>query len=72
MGGLYVKTYTKPLIPTPTPVTWGTEHEPVAIKKYISYQNFTISVKKCGFIIHPEKGWLGASTCKGISGIPTL
>ena len=49
------------------PVTWGTEHEPVAIKKYISYKNFTISVKKCGFIIHPEKGWLGASTCKGIS-----
>ena len=49
------------MIPTPTSVTWGIEHEPVAIKKYISYKNFTVSLEKCGFIIHPEKGWLGAS-----------
>ena len=53
--------YPQPLIPTPTPVTWGIKHEAVAVKKYICYKNFTISVEKCGFIIHPEKGWLGAS-----------
>ena len=53
--------YPKPLILTPTPVTWGIEHEAVAVKKYISYKNFTVSVERCGFIIHPEKGWLGAS-----------
>ena len=23
--------------------------------------NSTVSVEKCGFIIHPTKGWLGAS-----------
>ena len=47
--------------PTPTPVAWGIQHEPIAIKKYISYKKDTVLVEKCGFVIHPEKGWLGAS-----------
>lgn len=57
--------YPKPLDPPPAPIAWGRHQEPIAIRKYISYKSTTIhspvSVEKCGFIIHPTKGWLGAS-----------
>ena len=52
--------YPKPLDPLPTPMLWGQHHESIAIQKYIASKN-QVTVKKCGFIIHPRYGWLGAS-----------
>ena len=57
--------YPKPLNPPPPPIAWGHENELRAIAKYVTYMtkehNSSVSVEKCGFIIHPSKGWLGAS-----------
>ena len=56
--------YPKPLLHPPVPIAWGRQHESIAIKKYTSHKNesgSTVSVDKCGFIVHPTKGWLGAS-----------
>ena len=52
--------YPKPLDPLPAPMVWGQHHESIAIQKYIASKN-QVTVKKCGFIIHPRHGWLGAS-----------
>ena len=56
--------YPKPLVPLPKPIAWGRHYESVAISKYISqtkqlYEH--VIVEKCGFIIHHDRGWLGAS-----------
>ncbi len=44
------------LHPPPAPIAWGRHHESTAIRKYISHMNTTgnstITVEKCGFIIH--------------------
>lgn len=53
--------YPKPLVPLPAPIAWGRHYEAVAIRKYVSYMKDSVSVEKCGFIIHPDKGWIGAS-----------
>ena len=55
-----------PLDPAPTPIAWGRRYESVAIQQlYMAHMkklgHSNISVKKCSFIIHPERGWLGAS-----------
>ena len=52
--------YPKPLDPLPLPIAWGQHHESTAIKKYIACKK-KVTVEKCGFIIHPKHGWLGAS-----------
>ena len=57
--------YPRPLDPAPAPIVWGRHYEAIAIQQYVAHMtklgHSNISVKKCGFIIHPEKGWLGAS-----------
>ena len=56
--------YPKPLLQPPAPIAWGRRQESIAIKKYISRKKelgSIVSVNKCGFIVHPTKGWLGAS-----------
>ena len=57
--------YPKPLDPPPAPIAWGRHYEALAIQQYVAYMKklgcLNISVKKCGFIIHPKKGWIGAS-----------
>ena len=54
----------KPLNPPRPPIAWGRHYESVALQKYIAHMNATghkLMVEECGFIIHPTKGWLGAS-----------
>ena len=58
--------YPKPLLnPLPPPIAWCRENEEIVYRKYKEfvvrngYSGLTTS--PCGFIIHPEKGWLGAS-----------
>ena len=56
--------YPKPLIPLPKPIEWGRRFESVTVDRYTAYkksQGCNISVCKCGFVIHPRFGWLGAS-----------
>ena len=59
--------YPKPLMdPLPAPIAWGRQHESTAIKKYLALKNpsgssTSITVEKCGFIIHHKHCWLGAS-----------
>ena len=45
---------------------WGRQYESTAVKKYLAIKNppgssNAVTVEKCGFIIHPEHCWLGAS-----------
>ena len=58
--------YPKPLLdPLPAPIAWGRQHESTAIKKYLVIKNPPGSsssiTEKCGFIVHREHCWLGAS-----------
>ena len=57
--------YEKPISHLPPPISSGCQYKSVAIDAYIAHMNSLgnhgISVKKCGFIIHPVKGWIGAS-----------
>ena len=58
--------YSKPLSHIPEPMKWGIDHESHANQAYLQYakshgKHRLISTKKCGFIIHPTLGWLGAS-----------
>jgi len=60
--------YPKPLNPLPAPILWGRRHESVAIKKYLAIKNppgttdsTCTTVEACGFIIHPQQCYLGAS-----------
>ena len=49
----------------PVPITLGQYHEPVSMHKCISCMvteiNSNLSVKKCGFLVHPTDEWLGTS-----------
>ena len=56
----YIKIYSPPLS-----ISWDVHNEALAIDAYIehkhSIENHSIVVEKCGFIVHPVKGWIGAS-----------
>ena len=58
--------YPKPLFdPLPAAIAWGRQNESTACGKYEDYMNKNghsgLTTIACGFIIHPTKGWLGAS-----------
>jgi|SRR5690625_1311243 len=38
---------------------WGTNNEPVALLDYMGVSGF--DVQECGFFVHPEHDWIGAS-----------
>ena len=57
--------YVKPFEELPVPIKWGIDNEPKANQQYLSYAKAHgkkgLSTRKCGFIVHPTMGWLGAS-----------
>jgi len=57
--------YHKPFFPLPVPIKWGHDNEPVARQAYISFMQDNghpyLTVSPCGFIVHPQEGWLGVS-----------
>ena len=57
--------YPKPFLFLPKAIEWGRQNEPVACKRYVQYMNSHghpgLEASKCGFFVHPDKGWLGAS-----------
>ena len=57
--------YSKPFITLSPPIKWGLEHEIQANRAYLEYAkrhgNHKLATRKCGFIIHPTMGFLGAS-----------
>ena len=57
--------YTKPLLHLPAAIDWGTKHESSVCAAYVKYMQSkgraNLTTRKCGFIIHPIMGWLGAS-----------
>ncbi len=57
--------YPRPFHHTPKAISWGRKNEPVARSAYIQYVKTLgdpkINVSLCGFYIHRDKGWLGAS-----------
>ena len=58
--------YPKPFENLPAPIKWGIDKEPKANQEYLSYAKAHgkkgLTMRKCGFIVHPTMGWLGAST----------
>ena len=57
--------YPKPFAFVPKPILWGRNNEPIARKAYVehmrSHGHPNLTVSACGFYIHTEKCWLGAS-----------
>ena len=57
--------YPKPFENLPAPIKWGIDKEPKANQEYLSYAKAHgkkgLTMRKCGFIVHPTMGWLGAS-----------
>ena len=57
--------YSKPFEHVPPPIKWGIENEAKANQEYVRYSRSngktTLTMQKCGFIIHPKMGWFGAS-----------
>ena len=56
--------YQKPFIFTPAPIQWGIDHEITARRKYTAFMHEShsnLTVEDCGFFIHPQEGWIGAS-----------
>ena len=57
--------YPKPFSNTPRQIQWGRNNEPLAREAYVKYMNHhghpRLSASVCGFFVHPQKGWLGAS-----------
>lgn len=57
--------YPKPMVFIPKPIAWGKRNEHRANEAYIKhmelYGHVGLRTKKAGFVVHPEKGWLGAS-----------
>ena len=49
----------------PKPIQWGRKHEPDACRECTKYMNANdhsgLTARRCGFFVHPLKGWLGAS-----------
>lgn len=46
-------------------MAWGVDNESKACRTYVQQMQTNghpgLQVKKAGFVVHPEKGWLGAS-----------
>ena len=57
--------YHKPLLPLPVPIKWGSDNEPVARQAYIRFMQHNghpyLTANHCGFVVHPQECWLGAS-----------
>ena len=57
--------YPKLFLFLPKAIEWGHQNDPVACKRYVQYMNSHghpgLEPSKCGFFVHPDKGWLGAS-----------
>ena len=57
--------YPRPFDVIPKQIVWGRDKEPAARQGYIQYMRLhghpNLKAKACGFFVHPEKGWLGAS-----------
>lgn len=57
--------YPKPFISVPIPIQWGIDHEAIARRVYTKFMHtnnhLNFSVEDCGFLIHPQEGWIGAS-----------
>ena len=49
----------------PAPIKWGQENESMVCQAYVKYMQrngqVNLTIRECGFIIHPGKGWLGSS-----------
>jgi hypothetical protein len=63
---IYQCLYPKPMFdPLPAAIAWGRQNESVACRIYQEYMieqgHIGLTTHPCGFIIHPTKGWLGAS-----------
>ena len=62
---LRVCLYPKSFEVIPKHIAWGQKCEPFACKAYTEYMNDNshsqLETSKCGFIVHPEKVWLGAT-----------
>ena len=57
--------YPKPMLSLPKPIAWGRDNESKACLAYVQQMQMDghsdLRVKKAGFVVHPKKGWLGAS-----------
>ena len=57
--------YPKPMVYLLKPIAWGVNNESKACHAYVQHMQTNghagLQVKKAGFVVHPEKGWLGAS-----------
>ena len=56
--------YRQEMKSVPKPILWGRMKEKEALSEYVHFMNsqgHVLKVEPCGFIIHPDKGWLGAS-----------
>ena len=57
--------YHKRLTPPPPPIAWGLQNEQVACRSYqqhmLSIGHSGLTTQPIGFIVHPTKGWFGAS-----------
>ena len=64
--------YSKRFVNPPKPIAWGHHFKSVAVTKYYSlmkqaHQN--VLVEENGFIIHLDKGWLGAPPDGFVKGV---
>ena len=65
---LYYKHFVNP----PKPIAWGDHFESVAVTKYyslIKQAHLNALVEESGFVIHLDKGWLGASPDGLVKGV---
>ena len=58
--------YPKPMLdPLPLPISWGRNNEMRACYAYVKHMqkhgHTGLEASPSGFVVHPEKGWLGAS-----------
>ena len=57
--------YPKPMVFMPKAIEWGRRNEQRANEAYIKhmhhYGHIGLQTGSAGFVVHPEKGWLGAS-----------
>ena len=50
--------------PLPKPISWGRDNEARACLAYVDYmqkRGHPVKTAPSGFVVHPDKGWLGAS-----------
>ena len=62
---LWYCVYPKPVVYLPKPIAWGVNNGSKACHAYVQHMqtngHVRLQVKKAGFVVHPKKGWLGAS-----------